>query len=368
MLGRAVLAGTLGLAAAFFAAPEVRAEHLVAVVATKGSPHQPFGLRVEAGARAAVRRLNDAGGLLGEPIRVVAWSEDCTRERAAAIADEIVELEPAVVIGHLCAGAALAAAPIYARAGRLVIVPGVRHPALTAVAHGGLVLRLSGRDDRFAGDTARFVADRFPGQGVAIVADRTRQARALVSRLTGELARRRIPLVLEETIQSGEKSYDGAAAKVKVSGAGAVIMPAQPVELGIVIASLRRAGVAAPVIGSEILAVPSLAPIAARAGADLVLMLPWTGLGTGNAADGADADPNPAARAVEARAVAAVELWAAAAARAGSVDPGRVAAAVRAGTAETVVGPLRFDEMGDAIVPSYSPHEWRDGTWQRLRY
>jgi branched-chain amino acid transport system substrate-binding protein len=323
------------------------------------------------GATAAAGRINAAAGVLGESVRVVPWSEDCTRERAVQVAEEISRLKPAVVVGHLCAGAALAAAPIYARAGVLLIVPGVRHPGLTSVAAPSrLVLRLAGRDDRFAAETVRFIAASYPGAGVALVADRTRQARSLASAIEAELARQQVSLRYDERIESAQKSYDPVAGRVRASGAGVVVMPAQPIELGVLAASLRRAGVGAPLVGSDILAVPSVAPTAQQEGRRLVLMLPWTGseekadevAETAGEPPGADRER----RAARLRAQAAVEVWAAAARLAASAEPGKVAEAARATAASTAVGSIRFDEAGDAIVPSYVPHIWRDGAWRPI--
>lgn len=347
------------------------AEHLIVAVATKGSPHQPHGAEVVAGALAAAERVNNSGGVLGERLRVVAWSEDCTRERAAHIAEEIARLKPAAVVGHVCAGAALTAAPIYAKAGVLLIAPGVRHPGLTvATAASRLVLRLAGREDRFAVETAEFIADRYPGSGVALVADRTRQAGALASAFAKELPARNIVLSHDERIDSSQKSYDPVADRIRASGAGVIVIPAQPVELGVLAASLRRAGVEAPIIGSEILAVPSITPIANREGNRLVLMLPWSG---GEADGGEPATAHVATPQSDRgkwmarlRAEAAVEVWAAAARHAGTADAGQVAEAARTVTTPTVVGALRFDDAGDAVVPSYVPHAWRDGRWRPL--
>ena len=348
----------------------VAGEHLIAAVATKGSPHQPHGAEVVEGANAAAERINAQGGVLGERVRVVAWSEDCTRARAAQIAEEIARLTPAVVIGHVCAGAALAAAPIYAKAGVLLIAPGVRQPGLTAVAASSrLVLRLAGRDDRFAAETVQFIAARYPGAGVALVADRTRQAGALVSSVAKELLRQRVALRHDERIESSQKSYDLVAGRIRDSGAGVVVMPAQPVELGVLAASLRRAGVEVPFVGSEILAVPSMAPTARLEGSRLVLMLPWTGSEIATERQATSATIPVADRgggAARLRAEAAVEVWAAAARRAHSTDAGKVAEAARAEAAPTVVGAIRFDEAGDAVVPSYVPHTWQGGGWRPL--
>ncbi|MGE0702096.1 MAG: hypothetical protein AB7O57_23575, partial [Hyphomicrobiaceae bacterium] len=68
------------------------------------------------------------------------------------------------------------------------------------------------------------------------------------------------------------------------------------------------------------------------------------------------------------RAEAAVEIWADAARRAGTVTAASVAAAARITAAPTVAGPIRFDEAGDAIVPSYLPHTWHDGAWRPIAH
>lgn len=348
-------------------------EHLVAAVATKGSPHQPFGADVIDGVTQAAEQINAAGGVLGAQVRVVGWSEDCSRERAAQIAEEIARLKPSVVIGHLCAGAAMTAAPIYAKAGVLLIAPGVRHPRLTAGDTGGLVLRLGGREDRFARETVDVIKSRYPGQRVAIVADRTRQASGLAGAVAAELTRHSMTLSLDERIESGEKNYDALAARVRLSGAGVVVMPAQPFELDVLIRSLRGAGSQVPLVGSEILAVPSLIPTAQREGDRLVLMLPWAGL---EAEAGTEAErpiqpaqsrsSHPRRDDVRRLSRAAVDAWAMAARRAGTIEAAAVARAARAHAAATNVGPVRFDEAGDALVPSYVPHVWRDGAWRAL--
>lgn len=365
-----------------------RAEHLIAVVTTKGSLHQPYGHQVLAGAEAAVARVNAQGGVLGHPLRVVAWTEDCSRQRALIVADEIARLQPVAVVGHLCAGAAIAARPIYTKAGILLIAPGVRHAALTGAGSGGLVLRVAGRDDQFAPETARFIARRYPGKSVAIVADRTRQALELAAGVRAELVHQQIVVSFDERVESGEKTYDAVAARIRESGAGVVIMPAQPIELGVLVQSLRLAGVDAPLVGSEILAVPAIEPVARQEGDRLVLMLPWTGLEahaaekrpnavrpgadcpvatiavpSGTAVSPAESASDRGARAVRSRSEAAIEVWARAAIRAGTVEADGVGFAARMAPADTVVGPLVFDEAGDAVVPSYLPHSWTEGGW-----
>ncbi len=154
-------------------------------------------------------------------------------------------------------------------------------------------------------------------------------------------------------------------------------MPAQPIELAVLVDGLRSLGVTAPIVGSDILAVPDIERLARREGSRLVLMLPWSGLEAANpnaaresqqpalAAGDAVTDQH-SARAVGMRAVAALQVWAHAIRRVSSSEPERVAEALRREAVSTVAGSIAFDAAGDARVPSYVPHTWHAGRWQPL--
>jgi branched-chain amino acid transport system substrate-binding protein len=58
---------------------------------------------------------------------------------------------------------------------------------------------------------------------------------------------------------------------------------------------------------------------------------------------------------------AAVQLWAQAVEKAGTVEPGPVAAALHANQFDTVIGTIGFDEKGD--VTGYEPFVWY--TWRK---
>jgi branched-chain amino acid transport system substrate-binding protein len=59
-------------------------------------------------------------------------------------------------------------------------------------------------------------------------------------------------------------------------------------------------------------------------------------------------------------AYAAVQVWADATKRSGSLDPSKVVAALRARPVETVIGPVRFDAKGDNAAPGFVVYRWRD--------
>ena len=64
---------------------------------------------------------------------------------------------------------------------------------------------------------------------------------------------------------------------------------------------------------------------------------------------------------------AAVQVWAEAAKKAGSVDGAKVAAALHDGSAyDTVIGPLTFDAKGDPAGSNYVLYRWEDGKMVQL--
>ena len=64
---------------------------------------------------------------------------------------------------------------------------------------------------------------------------------------------------------------------------------------------------------------------------------------------------------------AAFEAYTQAAARANSTKVKDVAAALRQGEFETVIGRVRFDSKGDVVGNTYTLYELRDGQFRPLR-
>jgi branched-chain amino acid transport system substrate-binding protein len=83
-----------------------------------------IGEQGERGAGLAVANLNAAGGVLGEPVRILLVDDFCDADQALAAAKKLVAEEVALVAGHLCSGAAIPASKVYEEAGILMISHG----------------------------------------------------------------------------------------------------------------------------------------------------------------------------------------------------------------------------------------------------
>jgi branched-chain amino acid transport system substrate-binding protein len=327
------------------------------IVSTRNSIHQPDGADVATAIAERSRTLLEPGGtLLGAQVRFVEVDDDCTRAGGENAARRLAAENVAAVIGHVCAVAAVAAAPIYTAAGILTIVPAVRHPRLTSPRSGPLLFRLAGRADRLAAETADFLARRFEGQRLAIVHDRSAQGTAEADAVD-KLARARGMVALRESLTTGEKSYTALVDRLQAAAATVIFYASQPIELTIILARMREIRSLATVVGSEHLAVPDIETAAAASSGRLVLMLPWPSREQPAAANES---------AVHQLTAAAFAAWVHAVRSAGSANAKAVAEGLHTAAAPTAQGPIRFDANGDAEVPAYVPHVWRAGRWRPL--
>lgn len=341
------------------------------IVATRDASHLPDGLDVAAGARAAIELINSRGGLLGRRVTLDERYDDCSAATAEGIARSIAALEPphrpAAVIGHACSNAAIAAAPIYAAARLAVIIPAARHPRITEQRPAPLIFRLAPREDRLADDLAAVIRNRFPGHRAAIVHDRSAQAVRLVDAIEAALARDGIRLTLREAYTHGEKSYDALVARLERSEASVVIIPAQPIEAGIIARRLSERLPGARLIVGDAVAVPGIEGLIAILGTRLWVMLPWTerppAIGPSSRSPATRPVEPPARSGVWIATHAAIEAWANAVTKAATFDTPAVVRALETEQAPTIAGSIRFDTRGDADRPSFVPWNWQDGRW-----
>jgi branched-chain amino acid transport system substrate-binding protein len=152
-LGRVVIpaAAVLVIAAA---APSAHADVLIGDASPLTGPISWVGAQYLAGTELAVTDLNAKGGVLGEQVRLVSVDDACDAEQAVAAAQKLTSDGVVFVVGHVCSGAAIAAAPLYEAAGVIMMSASATNPKLTDEGRAN-VFRVVGRDDQqgiIAGD------------------------------------------------------------------------------------------------------------------------------------------------------------------------------------------------------------------------
>lgn len=342
------------------AAPLGAADHLtVGLAVPLSGPKQALGAGIRQAAAHATAALNASGGVLGSQVRLVVADDGCQSAEAETAARTLLAEAPAVIIGHPCASAAVAAASLYRARGTIFIAAGARHPALTEPGPSPqppmqTVFRLAGRDDRQGAAAAQWLLQEAAGRRVAIVHDRTGYAREIVQdaekalRAAGVEEPTVLPLVAAKT------DYPDIVEKIKKLNVEAVFFAGYPDEAAIILDGLRRAGLTMPVLGSDSLTTPEFAEQAERNGRIWALRRSEPG-------DPANEGPGGA---IARRAAAALDIWAQAVRSANSAESVPVAATLHTRAFEThALGHVSFDDRGDSREQSFGIARALNGTW-----
>lgn len=342
------------------------AEIIIGAVGSAEPPGNPAAA-VRLGVELAVAGIVAAGGADRLPIRVITADDQCSAAGAEAAARSLLNAGATLIIGHVCSSAAIAAAPLYNDPRVVFISPGARNPKFTDERAGPGTFRLAGRSDRQSAEIAAAIMARYAGKKAAIVNDTVPQSRDLADAVHRALTTAGFPVVHRESYTPGEKDLGELVRRLKIAGSDIVFVPAQPHDLAIIMAQMRTQSLDAHVIGSDLLAVPAIIPAADLAGDALMMMLSWVPRPLPAAAERVQPllQLGREARAVALQAYAAVEAWAQARAEAGD-EFTKLTAALSSKEFDTVLGRLRFNDRGDANIPSYALHTWRDGGWHRL--
>jgi branched-chain amino acid transport system substrate-binding protein len=362
----AALAATLALAHTALAG----AEPIEVVLMTPlGGRQAPLGMAQRGALEPTIAAINARGGIAGRPLQMTVRDDGCARETATAAARDVATRPPLAVIGHPCAAAAKAAAPIYQQAGILLLAAGARHPALTESRAGPLAFRVSGRDDRQGIDAARRLRE-LAGKdgGVVMVHDRTAMARAIV----GAAARALMASAPGGTagppsigIVAGETDYGKAVGEVAAARPSAIFFAGFPAEAAILLRQLRAAGVHVPLLAIDANATPEFAAHAGSALASGVeVMLPVAVRPRSERGEAGRA-PRSLTDIAAADALRALTMLAETANGIGTLaaaDLARALAAIPADAADR----LAFDAKGDVIAPAFAPYRWTSGAWRSL--
>jgi branched-chain amino acid transport system substrate-binding protein len=350
--------GLLGVTL-MLAAP-AHAEVRIGFAAALTGPMAWAGAGSEQGAEVAVADLNARGGVLGEQIELITADDYCDGEQAVAAANKLVAAAVVAVVGHQCSGAAIPASKVYSQAGLLMISTFATNPKLTEQGFTN-VFRVVGRDDlqgRIAGD---LLAERWGSEAIAIVHDGHAFGKGLAEETRKRLNERGIAEVMFEAIEPGKADYWTVVQKMQAMDVKVLYYGGYKHEAGLITRQAREHGYQLHLVGGD-----------GIGGEDF-------GLVAGSAADGTLMTAPPVPRGPEAAelawkftensqntftAYAALQAWAQAVEKAGTLETQAVADVLRAGEFDTVLGRIGFDAKGDVTgYDTFIWYVWKDGKY-----
>ena len=345
-----------------------RAEILIATAGPMSGQSLAIGDQFRWGAEVAVADLNARGGVLGETVRLIIGDDACDPEQAVAVAQKLVNDGIVFVAGHYCSGSSIPASAVYEAAGVLMISPGSTNPKLTDDG-GANVFRMCGRDDAQGAVAGTYLAEHWGDKKIAILRDQTAYGDGLAAETRKELNRRGVHEAMYAAYEAGLTDYSELAATLQAAEIDVVYVGGYSTEAALILRQSHDMGYALQLVGGDSIVTDDFWAITGPAGEGTMLtFFP-------------DPRPNPEAADVVARfrdlgfepegntlyAYAAVQTWAMAVEKTGSLTLDDVIATLQSNKFETVLGEVAFDAKGDVTSTSFVWYVWHDGKYVLMK-
>ena len=307
--------------------------------------------------------------VLGQKLVLDIADDGCDPQQAAAVANQMAGKRIAFMAGHFCSFASIPAAPVYNDARIVQISPASPNAKYTDERAGPGAFRLGAREDDQGRIAGTFLATAFAGKKVAVVDDTTAYGKTLADGTRKAMNAAGLKEILSETYVGGEKDYAPLVSKLRAANIDAVYVGGYHSDAAEIASEMRRQSMTARLISGDAIMTEEFWQIAGDAGEGaLMTFAPDPRKDPANAAlvkTFRDHGVEPEGYVLPT--YAAVQLWAAAATAAGSIDFDKVVAALNQGNFKTALGEVKFDAKGDSSLPAYVFYEWHNGRYDYAR-
>ncbi len=369
MLNRRLLLGAAASGLALPAFAQNRSNPIkVACAGPMTGSNAAAGDQMKIGAQQAVADLNARGGVLGRQLALSIEDDACDPRQAVSVANKLAGQRVAVVAGHYCSGSSIPASKVYGEEGVLQISPASTNPKYTDEG-GWNTFRVCGRDDQQGQVAGGYIARSMKDKRVAVLHDNSAYGKGLADETKKAMNAAGKQETLYSAYTPGERDYSAIVSRMKQDRIEVIYVGGYYTEAGLIIRQAKEQGLNATLIGGDALVTNEFWSITGAAGEGSLMTF--------------SSDPRKRATAAavvqrfRARNVdpegyvlytyGAMQIWAAAAEKAKTVDARKVADALkRQGPWGSVLGQTSFTPKGDVTVPDYVFYVWRNGTYAEM--
>ena len=354
-----IVGGLIGAAVSIvWAATAAHAEIKVGIAGPLTGSALPSGEQQEIGALKAISHLNRKGGLLGQEIVVTSVDDACEPKQAGAAARQLVSEGVILVIGHVCSSASLAASKTYEEARIIMISPASTNPKVTDEG-GRNVFRVIGRDDQQGTIAGDYLADEYANSNIAILHDGQIYGQGLAEFTKRQLNQRGVTEVIFDSYTPEQMDYKSVVDNLVDAKVEVLYVGGYQGDIGIIIRQAKKILPNLKLISGDSLVSEDFPVIAGEAGVGTyftfgpdIRLKPEAATVTAAFRDEEDYEPSG----FTLYSYGAVQAWAQAVQQAGSLQPDAVIDALKAGSFDTALGKIGFDEKGD--VTGLSAFVW----------
>lgn len=219
------------------------------------------------GAKLALKEINAAGGLNGQPVDLVIRDGKTDPATVANITTQFIESDKVVaIIGFTDSDSALAAGPLCQKAGIPFITAGATSPKLPAQV--GSMMFLAPFGDNVQAAVGAEYAEKNFGKTAYLLWDKgTEYTTLLADYFKKRFAELGGTIVLEDTYQFGDKDYSAQITKAKALSEKPdfYYISAMPDDIGTTVKQFRESGISGPIVGGDGYDTPLLLEVAGDA-------------------------------------------------------------------------------------------------------
>jgi branched-chain amino acid transport system substrate-binding protein len=363
---RFITAAIVALAAAFIC--PVRAEVLIGAGGPITGQLAWIGEQMQRGAELAVADINAAGGVLGQQVQMITADDFCDPKQAVAAAQKLISDGVVFVVGHMCSESSIPASKLYEAAGILQISPASTNPMLTEQGYTN-VFRVIGRDDAQGIVAGNYLADHWADKKIAILHDNTTYGKGLADETKKQLNKRGVTEAIYESYAPEKNDYSAEIAALKAADVAVLYLGGRHHAAALIARAARDRGYSLQLVSGDTMSTEEFGLIAGPAAEGTLFTF------------SADPRQNTEAVPVVARfraqnfepagytllSYAAVQVWAQAVEKAGSLELRKVIAALHIHQFDTVLGRIGFDHKGDLTAQTWIWYVWKGGEYMPLK-
>lgn len=188
----------------------------VAVVGPLTGDFAEYGTGFKNAVELHAKTINENGGVLGQPIEIVAFDDKNSGEEAANIAQKIAsDGDYSAVIGHFASGVSMAASPTYQEEEIVEISPSASHPDYSSA--GDYIFRNNTLINVEANETLKIAEEVVDAKRVAILSVKTDWGTSTADIIKNQLAKDHpnIEIVAHEEVLDGLQDFSSTITKLR---------------------------------------------------------------------------------------------------------------------------------------------------------
>ncbi len=210
-----------------------------------------FGQSTKNGSEMAFNEINQSGGLLGKPVRLIVEDDQSKPEEAATAVTKLINQNAVhAVLGEVASSRSLAAAPICQGARVPMVTPSSTNPKVTQV--GDYIFRVCFTDIQQGEADAKFAAKSLKFKKAALLYD-VRNDYSVGLRLVFAQKFKEYggEIVAEQSYSEGDSDFRAQLTQLKSANPEVIYVPGYYTEVGTIARQSKDLGIVAPLLGGD---------------------------------------------------------------------------------------------------------------------